>query len=650
MGTQALTPLRLLGGAIGFGLRRNVKQLYAFLLQHFEPDDRIFLFGFSRGAFTVRVVANLLFYCGIAEATDKRPTAIDALAKEAVDAYAARAFNDPMSGPPADFRRRRGLHHPTNVGGEKGWFPVHFVGVWDTVEAYGLPIDEMANALWFLMPLRLKERGRLRENDLHPLIANAYHALAIDDERHSFHPKLWIESVPWDPGTAQPIPNGDSVIAFPKVPRTVQQAVQQVWFPGMHANVGGGYPQDQLAHVSLTWMIEEAKGAGLRVDPALERQYAQAAEPLGKMYDSRGGLGAYYRYRPRDLTVLCAEGGILEPTLHASVFQRIKQNAQDYAPTGIPGIYTIEPLAGSPHRETTPGARIAAQRAVDDLIWRGRVEYFCFLAWSAALIVVGRLLAGTPVPDVETYSQPVRGAYFALKPIFNLTSWAAPSYVEPYVHAFSFHPVAGLAFAISLGVILVRRRARLQSIRDQSNAAWDAGYGLAPPVATQPGRLSVDALRHLGRANTFAEGFHRVALPYLSIMLMLAAVVVVLGRWVSPIVSLRPGETRDLLGGETEAPFDADLGRSLSATPVVLAEGAVYRVSATHGCRGEAAATARSSSELHVLFQASIGPDDAEGYDVDGVRVVVPRTSGRLYLRSAGDPTCVRVTVTAIGR
>ena len=209
VGTQENKILRALSSGTGIGIRQNVIDLYSFLLHQYEPGDQIYLFGFSRGAFTARVLSNLLFYCGIAKATNdqnerKTPQEIADLAEQAVSAYEARKFCDPRQGKPAQFRRDFGWRHESNVEHEPGWFPLHFVGVWDTVEAYGLPVDEMSNTLAHFgrLKLRFKEQGSLRENDLHPLLSNGFHALATDDERHSFHPILWIENPPYDPDSA----------------------------------------------------------------------------------------------------------------------------------------------------------------------------------------------------------------------------------------------------------------------------------------------------------------------------------------------------------------------------------------------------------------------------------------------------------------
>ncbi len=226
VGTQENSAIRSISGGTGIGIERNVTQLYAFLLQQYVPGDQIAIFGFSRGAFTARVLANLLFVCGIADARNadgqqKLPHEIDKLAKQAVAAYKKRSFCNPHQGAPATFREQFGRRDALNVDGKPGWFKLHFVGVWDTVEAYGLPVDELADALtdtfgWF--PLRFQEEGRVCENDLHPLIDNAYHAIAIDDERHGFHPKMWIENRPFNPHTGQVLPDADRVMNLGATP------------------------------------------------------------------------------------------------------------------------------------------------------------------------------------------------------------------------------------------------------------------------------------------------------------------------------------------------------------------------------------------------------------------------------------------------
>src|SRR6185437_7881920 len=127
---------------------------------------------------------------------------------------------------------------------------IRFLGVWDTVSAYGLPLDEMTRGVskWIL-PLELPDHTLNRAG-----VARACQALALDEERTTFHPELWDErtepTAPFDPG----------------VKRFVRdEQISQVWFAGVHSNVGGGYPDDSLAYVPLVWMLTEAQHCGLRL-------------------------------------------------------------------------------------------------------------------------------------------------------------------------------------------------------------------------------------------------------------------------------------------------------------------------------------------------------------------------------------------------
>src|ERR1700730_5086066 len=122
---------------------------------------------------------------------------------------------------------------------------IEFLSLWDTVAAYGLPIDEMTRGVnQWIWPLELPNQ------DFNSSINRARHALAIDDERATFHPVLWNENT----GNTQP-----AGTQRPSKP----ERLLQVWFAGVHSNVGGGYPDDSLANVSLSWMLAEAVDAGL---------------------------------------------------------------------------------------------------------------------------------------------------------------------------------------------------------------------------------------------------------------------------------------------------------------------------------------------------------------------------------------------------
>lgn len=324
VGTQRLRPLALFGGAFGWGLGRNVKQLYASLARTYDPGDRIYLFGFSRGAFTVRTLAGLVTNCGIVDRT-KCGSDADLLAgvERAYEAYrdrysrgATRYVRRRMgrelpAEPPSvrQFRERWAVRDDEHV--RDGRVPIEFIGVWDTVDAVGFPDPRLAEA-WnaIIYPFKFPDHR------LSPLVKRARHAMAIDDERYTFHPVLWDEREE-TPGR-----------------------IQQVWFAGVHSNVGGGYPKQGMSIVPLVWMMEEAEragpdGKGLRFSGIDRQQYRERQSVDDQLYDSRRGLAFYYRYRPRDIAAMCAEKAVV-PALHTSAIERIVDGPNGYAPGNVP--------------------------------------------------------------------------------------------------------------------------------------------------------------------------------------------------------------------------------------------------------------------------------------------------------------------------
>ena len=554
VGTQENKYIRAVSSGTGVGVRGNVKDLYSFLLHQYEPGDQIYLFGFSRGAFTARVLSNLLFYCGIANAKDadgdrKSPQQIADLSERAMKAYEARAFCDPRQGKPAQFRQEYGRRDPLNVDQEPGWFPLHFVGVWDTVEAYGLPVDEMTNALASLgcLKLRFKEKGRLRENDLHPLLVNGFHAIATDDERHSFHPILWIENPPFDVDSGERLPGWEQVMSIGANPN---RNIHQVWFAGMHSNVGGGYPQDQMAYVSLLWMLDKAKACGLAFDPTLMDLYRQLADSNGRMYDSRSGAAVYFRYRPRDLRVLCATAGLKEPTLHISIFDRLQRHTQDYAPTGIPAVYRIAP-PGLTSGELNPEGRLAWQHHVDDLIWKRRVLYFVFV--GSTLHFLGWLwyFANHPTTlNTASGCGPTKFLYYLFQPFVQTAGLLIPGYFKAGWIELGRRPWALLAFGVAF-FVCNRLSAWLKNkIKLHSNAAWTVGFHpkptqlktnvenqqLAAQAKLPPPPQTAGWKKFRERFSAFADGFQRRVVPVLFILALFAGVAYLFWCWFGPLI------------------------------------------------------------------------------------------------------------------
>lgn len=226
---------RLAGGAFGWGLSQNVQEGYRFLVDNFEPGDEIFLFGFSRGAYTARSLGGLVRNAGIlrAEHGDK----VD-------EAYALYRSRDKHPRGEESTRFREEHSHETRI---------RCIGVWDTVGSLGIPITgvhllKQVNRPW-----------QFHDTDLSSRVDAGFHAIAIDEQRGPFTPTLW---------STQPDSEG--------------QQVEQVWFSGVHSDVGGGYADDDLSDIALQWMVERARSCGLGVgelrdlDPRVE----------GRMHDS----------------------------------------------------------------------------------------------------------------------------------------------------------------------------------------------------------------------------------------------------------------------------------------------------------------------------------------------------------------------------
>jgi len=189
VGTERLRPLAALGGAFGFGLSRNVRQLYTALARVYERGDRIFLFGFSRGAFTVRTLAGFIAACGIVDRERCRSDdGLEAAVKETYSAYRDRyrtALMRLLRGKPSDqpetvkrVRKEFAVQHDARPKLEAWQVPIAFIGVWDTVDAVGFPVPFIADAFNTLVYPYKFPNWRLG-----PTVMRARHALAIDDQR-----------------------------------------------------------------------------------------------------------------------------------------------------------------------------------------------------------------------------------------------------------------------------------------------------------------------------------------------------------------------------------------------------------------------------------------------------------------------------------
>lgn len=486
VGTESFRPLALIGGAFGYGLAGNVRQLYTFLCRNYRAGDRIFLFGFSRGAFTVRMLVGLIHNQGLVQAADEEGR--QRAARAAFRAYRAGYRN---------WRSRRTADvHPTAPS-------IAFLGVWDTVAAYGLPVEELAVALdrFWLWRLQFPDRR------LSPIVERACHALALDDERYTFAPILWDEAA--------------EVVRAARG-RVRPGRIQQVWFAGAHSNVGGGYPRDELALVSLGWMMDEARRAGLRFLPEPPPGAGPRPDPHGELYDSRAGLAAYYRYRPRRLDELGddPERGVRieRPRIHDSVLRRIQANQVAYAPFSLPATYDVVASAGAAAPAPEPAGwaewrQGRQERAWDLVLWR-RLNYFLWVAVTLLALTAPGWLPWRPDRACAG------GLLCLLDPVIGVLGALLPGLAGPWVAAFRQYPGALVGLVLAGAGLLAWNTGLKRRIAVEAGAAWRhvRQPTPAPPPPPEP-PTPTTRLRNSWLAGAYAFWVRRVV-PYLVIVLV----------------------------------------------------------------------------------------------------------------------------------
>ena len=471
VGTSSFKPLAVVGGAFGWGLKRNILDLYEFVCRNYEPGDRICAFGFSRGAFTVRLLAGMIVRQGLVANTSEedlqtyardayrayrrrfKPTGgLVAPLRDLRDALIARARK--LTGRQTYDERKADASHGNHVVG------VDFLGVWDTVAAYGMPIAELTRAIddW-IWPLSMPNY------ELSPDVKRARHALALDDERDTFHPLVWDERRETDP-----------------------ERIEQVWFAGMHSDVGGGYPDDSLAYVSLDWMLTEAEQAGLRFQAGPRAEIRRIMNANGSLHDSRRGIGAYYRYQPRKISAHClppdpttllmqdpnvdTNAMLKSVKVHDSVLRRIQQGTDGYAPIVVPADYVVVPTAGpaAPPPEVSAITRASDQERVWDRVWQRRVNYF-------ATVIASSYLALLPLGHALSPPAGCVGPQCLLAPAIYAAGWLVPAVAAPWINAFAATPGRAIACLLVI-VLLLRRSRRLHTrSRDDMRALWERSLG-----------------------------------------------------------------------------------------------------------------------------------------------------------------------------
>jgi uncharacterized protein (DUF2235 family) len=539
VGTSSFKPLAILGGVFGFGLKRNVIDIYSFCCRNYRRGDRIYGFGFSRGAFTIRVVAGFIARVGLVRYQGNEAD----LARNAEIAYReyrkVRNFKSAANILIGPLRRLRdwASHHVFRAPSfqqlelievEK----IDFLGVWDTVDAYGGPIDEITRAIdYWYWPLSMPDQF------MNHKIARGCHALALDEEREAFHPVLWDDRYvrdgnklyavahDWKPAPSDP---------HQMLAEIDRERISQVWFVGVHSDIGGGYSRAGLSYHALAWMMERAHVYGLLYLTAQQIWLRTFIDPYDKLNDSRHGLAGYYRYQPRKLADIFsrppyklslrndfqhvvdvfknrpdperevkAELAIPQsyvvranPKIHQSVLDRIRIGNDGYAPIVLPERYDVVSHDGAivPNGAVTPGdarSRAIRQEKVWDWVWGRRIVYFL-------TVLASLYLAALPLIEKWRPGRGPAGPAGIVVPIIDLVAAFLPSFVNPWLDAFRNSPGRLLVGVLLVGGLMYAGGRMQGHIRDLMRRIWRTPG--AP--ATQDGGI-VYRLRSAGPYRAF---------------------------------------------------------------------------------------------------------------------------------------------------
>jgi uncharacterized protein (DUF2235 family) len=268
----------LLGEAFGWGLQRNIEDAYRYLMDRFVPGDQVYLFGFSRGAFTVRALAGMLYKCGLLQKGSRN-----------LIPYASKIYNVRENDEIAKGFKETYCHD----------CKPYFIGVWDTVGSLGYLYGK-----------------RFFNTRLNGTITYGYQAVSMDEKRKKFPVSLWDETR-----------------------EQAGQTIEQVWFAGVHSDVGGSYPERGLSDCALHWMLHKAQDAGLILKLGWEdRIHPQPTDPMAQ-HESRKGFWKLWNPTQRDIP----PGALI----HQSVFDRINANI-GYRPANLPQEYTVVPWSKPP--------------------------------------------------------------------------------------------------------------------------------------------------------------------------------------------------------------------------------------------------------------------------------------------------------------
>lgn len=592
VGTEEFKPLAAFDGATGLGVPSNVRKLYRFLSWNWEPGATVYMFGFSRGAFTIRMLVDLVVKQGLAPTSIAgRRVSHQEMVRNSEDAWRAfcakdevrntniwvrlgvRRLRDAFLGVARMISRQPDYAtiqaEAMSAGRGPGAVDIDFLGLFDTVEAYGVPIEEMREGVHTLV-FPIKFGG---DHTIAPQVKRVRQALSLDDERRTFHPIRVALS------------ENDAA----------GKRVEEVWFAGVHSDVGGGYPDDAAAHVPLVWMIAETEramddpGRRLMLLEGAVDGFRAMASPFGPLHNSRAGLATLYRYDPRTVKDRDERGHrYCRPLVHHSVVERLVDGHDEYAPLALGAAEVVMPDGAICAPETGPGfaqvksadpaaaatvsalapdsqqlarARGALRRldapdekqmdVARDYVWLNRIAYFAYFALFVAVLLLPMLdsfidaigdaiasaaqtifggasataaVAGSIGSKWEGLSNAFRGLADAILSI-------TPSYLTPHAEAAARHPW----FALFLLVAFLGLRSLTAHFQDKihyhARQAWSVQGEKATKAADAPGPLA-RLLRTL-RTNPFIRalrGALRPGLPLLYAVCLIILPALVLGN------------------------------------------------------------------------------------------------------------------------
>ncbi|KAF2871862.1 hypothetical protein BDV95DRAFT_628361 [Massariosphaeria phaeospora] len=368
VGSQGGPLNRIISGTTGEGLGDNVREAYSFIANNYHPGDEIFLLGFSRGAFTARSIAGLIGEVGLLtkKGLHALPEVFEDVQQRRNPRYVPKNPNVPFPNKPsADSPRYK--HELERRGLTRLDIPIKAIGVWDTVGSLGAP------RVGFLTKLGLQssesKEMTFYDTKLSACIENAFQALALDERRGAFSPAVWEK------------PEGNKTI------------LRQVWFPGVHSNVGGGYDDQQLANITLAWMMSQLEPfLDMREEYLFEqdedndRYYRKQREDLrpwsfGEITNSNTGLyaiggrtdrtpGHYHAVDP--LTGRTTPRPLRQTNeyIHPSVRTRIRLSGpgvSDKGPYDCPALTTAYKLVVDYGPQATPSNTTSAD---PDIFWK----------------------------------------------------------------------------------------------------------------------------------------------------------------------------------------------------------------------------------------------------------------------------------------